>query len=457
MENMEMYWSIVSRMAGVISLSIEGWFLYYFAGPFLKKNKYDRMVGISYSAVMLVLYFVPFLISFPRIYGVTAAFLVMCIIDRRNVEQKVFLVITMYLLEWIAQGIALVPRSLMFTLFINTSYMMKRVTLQFIIFMFAELITCIIKGGLLYLMITGIHKVYVNKKENISRKELLLLLSMLFTVMTGYSAFKIFSDIYVGDTGLYIWNVHGGYKLLETIYQVVSCSTLFVTIVVYQWIKEKQKEEKENVLLAEQIANIKNNIGEVEKLYNDIRGLKHDMGNHLSVLENLFMKKEKEELENYLSDLKIKWSESVAQIKTGNPVTDVILTQKQKEAEARKIAFQCEFYYPIDTEAGAFDISVILNNGIENALEGTTGCNNPYVSVTSYRKKNAYIIEIENCMMKIVELDEDTGLPASTKQDKENHGFGLTNIRKIAQKYYGDIDIEQKENTFLLSIMLMVG
>ncbi|MDD3417774.1 MAG: ATP-binding protein [Lachnospiraceae bacterium] len=225
---------------------------------------------------------------------------------------------------------------------------------------------------------------------------------------------------------------------------------------VYQRIKENQREERESVVLAEQIENIKNHIGEVEKLYGDIRGLKHDMGNHISVLENLFMKNEKDEVEKYLSDLKMKWGESDTSIKNGNSVTDVILIQKQKEAEESGIAFNCEFHYPSGTKVEAFDVSVILNNAIENALHGTEGCSNPYVSVISYRKKNAFMIEISNNIQKPIDVNEETGLPESTKSDSQNHGFGLTNIRKVARKYYGDIDIEQKDNVFLLSIMLMI-
>ena len=80
----------------------------------------------------------------------------------------------------------------------------------------------------------------------------------------------------------------------------------------------------------------------MEKLYGDIRALKHDMGNHITVLENLMMKNEREECEKYLSELKLAWSESVAEIKTGNPVTDVILMQKQKEAEEKGIDFRCD-------------------------------------------------------------------------------------------------------------------
>ena len=165
---------------------------------------------------------------------------------------------------------------------------------------------------------------------------------------------------------------------------------------------------------------------------------------------------QEEYIEKYLAELKSAWSESVAEIKTGNPVTDVILTQKQKEAEEKGIDFRCKFMYPTDTGINAFDVSVILNNAITNAFEGVSGCKNPYVSISAYRKKNAYMLELTNCIRKRVEIDDETGLPESTKKDKGSHGFGLANIRKVAQKYYGDIDISQDENSFTLTVMLMV-
>ena len=128
----------------------------------------------------------------------------------------------------------------------------------------------------------------------------------------------------------------------------------------------------------------------------------------------------------------------------------------QEEAEEKGIDFRCKFMYPTDTGINAFDVSVILNNAITNAFEGVSGCKNPYVSISAYRKKNAYMLELTNCIRKRVEIDDETGLPESTKKDKGSHGFGLANIRKVAQKYYGDIDISQDENSFTLTVMLMV-
>ena len=180
------------------------------------------------------------------------------------------------------------------------------------------------------------------------------------------------------------------------------------------------------------------------------------MGNHIAVLESLYEGHRQEELETYLSSLKESYQQNTEEIRTGNPVTDVILNSKKKEAAEKGIVFVCDFYYPTESKISAFDISVLLNNAIANAMEGTVSCDRPYIRLSSYRRKNVYFIEIENRVQNPVEIAEDTGLPRTTKTDGDNHGFGLRNMRKIAQKYYGDIAVEQKDNMFQLSIMLML-
>lgn len=327
---------------------------------------------------------------------------------------------------------------------------------QWIAYILVELVYYGVAITLMYLVIKLIHKVYEHKKEDISGKELLLLFATLLTVMVGYFTFNFFSNVYLEDMEVYIWNAHPGYTFLRVLYQIVSFASILIAVVTYQKIKEKQREENVNILLTEQIENTKQHISEVEKLYGNIRALKHDMGNHIAVLENLFAKNETEEFEKYLTELKATYCVSVEGIKTGNPVTDVILTQKQKEAEENGIDFECKFIYPVDTNINAFDVSVILNNAIENAFEGVNGCKDPYVSVLAYRKRNAYMLEVRNCISKCIEIDNETGLPETTKKDKRSHGFGLTNIRRVAQKYYGDIDISQNENSFTLTVMMMI-
>lgn len=455
MEKIETYWAIVSHASAIINYLLEGWLVYRYVKPFVKNKPY--IVGIIYSAVMLIFFCIPQQITYPNLQGALMAWIVMCLLEKRNIRQKAFLAISMYLFRWVVYGVILLLRDFMFDVFINTEYMLYHPIQQVMVYAVVEIVYYGIAIAVMYLVVKLIHKIYVNKKEDISGKELLLLFATLFSVLIGYFTFNFLSNVYIVDMQVYIWEKHPEYTVLRVIYQIVSLSAILIALTVYQKMKEKQREEKENILLAEQIENTKNHISEVEKLYGNIRALKHDMGNHISVLEHLFLKNETEELEKYMSELKSALSESVAEIKTGNPVTDVILTGKLKEATDKKIQFDCEFVYPMDTNINAFDISVILNNAIENAFEGLSDCENPYVIISAYRKKNAYMVEVTNCISKQVIIDNETGLPETTKADKGNHGFGLANIRKVAQKYYGDIDICQTENSFTLTIMLMVN
>ncbi|MBR3601340.1 MAG: GHKL domain-containing protein [Lachnospiraceae bacterium] len=462
-DNIETYWAIANHSIAILGLITEGWIFYRFVKPFMKEKAY--LVGVSYSITMLVFYCVPQEVTYPNLQGVFVACLTMCLVERRNRKQKVFLATCMYLFRWVVYGVTLVLRDLMFALFIETPHMLMHPIKQWITYTIVELAYYSIALTVMYLVIQLIHKVYVNKKEDVAGIELVLLFATLLTVMIGYFTFNFVSNVYIEDLEKYIWNVHPEYTWLRVIYQIVSFVAILIAIIIYQKLKEKQQEERENILLAEQIETTKQHIREVEKLYQNIRALKHDMGNHICVLENLFCQFEagtddvvflKKEWKNYLSELKATWNENMSEIKTGNPVTDVILTQKQKEAEEKGIDFRCKYVYPVDTNINAFDVSVILNNAITNAIEGAEGCENPYVSISSYRQKNAYMLEVTNCIIKYVEIDDETGLPETTKKDKGSHGFGLANIRKVAQKYYGDIDIRQDESSFTLTVMLMV-
>ena len=131
------------------------------------------------------------------------------------------------------------------------------------------------------------------------------------------------------------------------------------------------------------------------------------------------------------------------------------MEERKREAEQRGITFACQFYYPEGTPVNAFDLSVILDNAILNALDAAKGCEAPFLRVCSYRRKNAYLIEFVNSFRGKLCLNEN-GLPETSRQDRGRHGFGLANIRRTAQKYHGDMDIQINGGTFTLRVMLMV-
>ena len=299
------------------------------------------------------------------------------------------------------------------------------------------------------------NRIYVHKRENMQVKELALMLATPFLALTGYLIFLYFSDIWLGTFGTYIWNVYSQYMWIRALYQMVSYGAILTTIVLYQSIKGSHRREKESAVLAEQMTDMRRHIGQMEAVYSDIRGLKHDMGNHVLTLEALLDKKEHREAEVYLSGLKEQLNKIEEEMKTGNPVTDVILAEKRKEAQERGIGFICDFHYPEKTGINAFDVSIILNNALDNAMEAAEGCERPFIDIKSWRQRNVYMIEVRNPFIGNLITDRESGLPESAKGGS-GHGFGLKNMQKVARKYHGDIDVRQEKNGFVLTVMMML-
>ena len=96
-----------------------------------------------------------------------------------------------------------------------------------------------------------------------------------------------------------------------------------------------------------------------------------------------------------------------------------------------------------------------MNNALENAFEASCRSKDAYVSLYSERKKNVYLITVKNSYDGQLLMGTDD-LPESMKDDRELHGFGLKNIRAVAEKYFGTFAIEQKEKEVVLTIMLIV-
>ncbi|MDE6890809.1 MAG: GHKL domain-containing protein [Lachnospiraceae bacterium] len=455
--DMEWYWDMAVHISSIIRIVITGFWLYRFTEPYLRGKSQAKAVGLAYAGMMFVMYAIPLEMDGAIAYGmgVLAAFAAMCLADRRNRAQKVFLAMLMYLLNDITSSLAIIPRDILFENIIYHPYVQQNLWRQFACFLAIELVYVISCFYIMKVLVRMINRVYVHKRENMQIKELALMLATPFLALTGYLVFLYFSNIWLGTFQTYIWNAYYQYIWIKALYQAAAYAAILTTIVLYQSIKGSHRREKENAVLAEQMADMKRHIGRMEAVYSDIRGLKHDMGNHVLTLEALLEKKEHREAEAYLSGLKEQINKIEEEIKTGNPVTDVILAEKQKEAAQRGIDFICDFHYPEGTKANALDISVILNNAADNAIKAAGECEKPYIQIKSWRQKNAYMLEVKNPFAGNLLIDGESGLPESGRSG-DGHGFGLKNIRKVARSYHGDIDVRWEENLFILSVMLML-
>lgn len=455
MSLVEKCWMVTSKISVIALLMITGIYFGKFVCPYIKKKKGAVAVSIVYITIMLVLYMIPPQIDNFSAYliGVIAAFLAMYVEDRRNIYQKIFLAITFFSIRWLTVAMAarlddLVTKALVFR---NMSA--EKVWLQYGLYVGTRVLDIVLCIAFIAVAIGLINKAYIYKKDEMSVKEMVMLIIPSLVGVTGYGILQYYLMIYERDTGKNLIDTYGFYGALSFLHYLISIVAILVVIVMFQNWKEMQEEQRGQEPVLNQISDMKKHIEEVEKLYRDIRSMRHDMGNHIQTLEHLVAHNNMDDATEYLEHLKNEWDKVSPEIKTGSPVIDVILMEKLRQAKERQIRFLSDFHYPQNTKLNAFDLSVIMNNALNNCMENVSG-DDPYISISSFRKNSIFMITIKNSFWGQLNFG-DSDLPETTKSGRE-HGMGLNNIRRVARMYMGDISLEQGNEEVILSIMMQV-
>lgn len=327
------------------------------------------------------------------------------------------------------------------------------------------LLSCII----LILSVRKLTRFAPGEEEGIPRNELLFLLSPAFTGIVFFTFINVSRSLLVNPAFLK-WTARGNpffdLSLYFLIFFVAATTILCILYAynIYQKLIASMQDKQRAALLASQVDQMQAHIREIEQLYTGVRSMRHDMQNYLFDIKSLLAAQgvsvEGEgELAGYFSGIGTALDALNFYFHTGNPVTDVVLNGKYQQAKSMGIQFDSEFLFPSDYGIDVFDLSIILNNALNNALEacevlsGSDPEAERFISVTSYCKNNMFLIEVKNSFDGTVCVTEDGGLK-SRKQDTHRHGLGFQNIVRCADKYLGSADYTCCDRTFTLIVML---
>ncbi|MBR1931249.1 MAG: GHKL domain-containing protein [Lachnospiraceae bacterium] len=429
--------------------------------PFMKKKQTAYLAAGIYVVLTVMLNLIPEEIGDTpfKFISVIVPLCLMYVLERRNLEQKIFLCMVFVVLRWLAIGtfaeIGFYERDFVF----GFELFRSSVTAILVEYVVWEILWVVGTVVVLNLAVRFVLKVYQRKSENLTAQELVMLLAPVGAVLTVKPMISEYYDLW-GEgirAGFIQKNIPGNiYRLL---FYAFSFGAILVLISFYQQIKSRQEEEEGTRILEQQIADNKKHLEQVEDYYADMRALKHDMGNHITTLEHLIRQGSVGEATAYVEELGTSFHEVQPKVRTGNPVTDVILSEYARSFEKEGISFSCNFVYPIDTKMNAFDLSIILNNALQNALEGTRSSPAPKVSIDTVRKGSIYLIDVRNPIRDRLKVNEETGLPETCKEEP-GHGYGLRNIQHVAALYQGAMDIRQEadekgELWFVLNVLLI--
>lgn len=466
MEKFEWYYHILSVSDDIFTILTTAYCCVVWTRPFLNHRKKAWFVGGAYAVYMLIFNFMPYYISPMLIYilGAVVVFLIMCIIDRIYIAQKLFLAITFFCLRWQALRIVVYLFNEINGVVVRSHF---TATDEMFWFLYDVLISCLGYNLFGFLFLYGAVRCilwsYGRGREPMNSREFLLLSIPSLSGAVSYGVIRYYSYIYERDAGKSIYDLLVSHDLILSLFTLLTFAVILVTTYVFRQWKTQQEEDRQREIFSAQMTDLQNHINEVKQLYRDMRSLRHDMGNHLMTLKQLYDKGEYDEAQQYADRLNEEITKASLDINSGNPVTDVILSGKKIEMEEKGIAFFCDFHYPMTESIDSFDVSIILNNALSNAIEAiereNLKNNEAHVSLVSTHRKNMYIIEVANSYRGKLDTDPQSGLPCTCKSE-EGHGFGLASIRHVVRKYLGDLEIGKEvyegRECCVLRVMLQI-
>lgn len=183
---------------------------------------------------------------------------------------------------------------------------------------------------------------------------------------------------------------------------------------------------------------------------NELRALRHDMKNHIMVMNEYLKNNDAETAKEHLKAIQGTLESISSVVNTGNSALDATINIGAKKAQALNIKYKTQISGSENINIDPADICSLLSNLIDNAIEGCLGSENKYVYIEISVSDMGFKIHIENT----TKLNNCDCLDVSSKADKRNHGFGLKNVRSIVKKYNGIAKLEVKNGIFNVDIIL---
>ncbi len=187
-----------------------------------------------------------------------------------------------------------------------------------------------------------------------------------------------------------------------------------------------------------------------------VRRFKHDLVNHIGVVRELLNEKKIEEAKEYIDTI---WNiQDVFDLKihTGDSFLDIIVNYYSYLAIKENIEFAVWGKLTERMPLEMFDITTLMGNILQNAFEAAIKADVPRIRVELVEHKEEIFVVVSNSVAKRVNTKADFFM--TSKEDKENHGFGLKNIAATVEKYHGECYmesiLENREVLFQISIAI---
>lgn len=192
---------------------------------------------------------------------------------------------------------------------------------------------------------------------------------------------------------------------------------------------------------------------EVENMYRQMRGWRHDYRNHIQTMKVLASSGDLEGIRSYLDRLDTDLNTVDLAVKTGNAMADAILNSKISLAKSRDIPVQVDAHIPVKLKMSELDLCCIIGNLFDNAIEAS-------LALPPEERLIRVYMDMKGTQLYL----SFTNFTAGGKREKqggrflttkgEGHGFGLVRIDAIVERLEGYLSRNNEDGAFTTEILI---
>lgn len=183
-----------------------------------------------------------------------------------------------------------------------------------------------------------------------------------------------------------------------------------------------------------------------------VRTLRHDLCNHLSLVQGLLDGGDAARAQAYLAELTQSPALHGAKRICENETANVVFSGKLESMEQQGMTADVLVTLPAKLAISDVDLCALLGNALDNAIEGAEKAVDKNIIVRARADRGMLMLRVENAFAE--KPRKENGVFGTTKRDKAAHGFGIAGMREIAQRHGGSLETKAQDGRFELLVCL---
>ena len=181
--------------------------------------------------------------------------------------------------------------------------------------------------------------------------------------------------------------------------------------------------------------------------------VRHDLAHHFLVIAEYCRRGEYEKIPVYLETLNFQNVTDEVKVYCRNYTANIIFSYYAWLSKSENISFACEADLPENVLPNEMELSVLLGNALENAVEGCRKAGKEkYITAKIRYEKHKLIMDIRNPFDGVLWIH--SGTLQSTKEE-DLHGYGMKSMQRVVDKYNGYLAYFKEDKEFILQIVLI--